>query len=298
MSKSKLWNWPTAIAVLWLCFNLALASWWIIFGLRQVELVSQMEHTHREQFLSQQRMLVWEGGVLIASLLGGGIALLYLIKRQRKQNQKIREFFASFTHELKTSIASLRLQAQSLEEDLSEQSQNPLLKRLLADTVRLDLQLENSLFLSQEGRGKLFLEKLDLSRVIDSLQLHWPTLKLHTENIAPTNAIISADKRALESIFKNLIQNAWTHGKAKNVYFIQLEESVDEITILVKDDGKGFKGNEKELGQLFSRQGSTSGSAVGLYLVKELMSRMNGNWFFKANTSGFENLLVFKKAKL
>src|ERR1700737_3004770 len=103
-------------------------------------------------------MLLWGGGILILSLIGGGLALFYYARREQKRHAQVEEFFAAFTHDAKTALASLRLQAESLREDFGNAEHSPLLDRLLGDTLRLQLQLENSLFLVNLTRGAFFLE--------------------------------------------------------------------------------------------------------------------------------------------
>ena len=90
-------------------------------------------------------MLVWEGVMLVGMLMAGGVALLVAIRPEQRRRRDLRAFFMAFTHDLKTSLASLRLQAESLREDLPEAAGNPNLQRLLKDSVRLQLQLENAL---------------------------------------------------------------------------------------------------------------------------------------------------------
>ena len=51
------------------------------------------------------------------ALVGGGLALFYYAKREQKRHAQVEEFFAAFTHDAKTALASLRLQAESLKED-------------------------------------------------------------------------------------------------------------------------------------------------------------------------------------
>ena len=51
----------------------------------------------------------------------------------RRRQDEVRNFFMSFTHDLKTSLASLQLQAESLREDLPEAAANANLDRLLKD---------------------------------------------------------------------------------------------------------------------------------------------------------------------
>src|SRR5216110_654896 len=145
-----------ALVALWVLFTVTLAAWWLVFGLRQLELINQSNLENAVQLHRHYQMLLWEGGILIASLIGGGLALLYYARREQKRHAQVEEFFAAFTHDAKTALASLRLQAESLQEDF-EDAPNPLLDRLLRDTLRLQLQLENSLFLVNLTRGKFFL---------------------------------------------------------------------------------------------------------------------------------------------
>src|SRR4051794_17924735 len=138
----------------WVVFTVTLAGWWLIFGLRQLDLINQSNLENAAQLNGHYQMLLWEGGILIASLIGGGLALFYYARREQKRHAQVEEFFAAFTHDAKTALASLRLQAESLREDLAGAEPNPLLDRLLSDTLRLQLQLENSLFLVNLPRGK------------------------------------------------------------------------------------------------------------------------------------------------
>ncbi len=282
-------EWKLVLGLGWMVFNLSLAAWWLIFGLRQIDFVQGViPHFAPEQagrvadFVRQQRMLISEGSILIVSLILGGGALLYYIVRERKRSLQIQQFFASFSHELKTSIASLRLQAESLADDLRGATPNPLLDRLVRDTVRLEIQLENSLHLSQIETSGLFFERIDLRKSLASLEHQWPGISIEVEG----DTKIRADHRALETILKNLIQNAVVHGGAQRISFRVREPQEGFVTIVVKDDGAGFRGEARKLGELFARHNARSGSGVGIFLVKTLVSRMQGKVRFDASNQG------------
>src|SRR5256884_8007784 len=125
-----------ALVALWVVFTVTLAGWWLVFGLRQLDLIKQSNIEAGKQLERHYQMLMWEGGILIASLIGGGLALFYYARREQKRHAQVEEFFAAFTHDAKTALASLRLQAESLKEDLGA-NPSPVLDRLLQDTVRL-----------------------------------------------------------------------------------------------------------------------------------------------------------------
>ncbi len=180
-----------ALVGLWVVFTVTLAGWWLVFGLRQLDLIKQSKLEAANKLQQHYQMLMWEGGILIASLIGGGLALFYYAHREQKRHAQVEEFFAAFTHDAKTSLASLRLQAESLREDFVGAEHNPLLDRLLSDTLRLQLQLENSLFLVNLPRGKFFFEPIKLSDRIAVLRQHWPDLTI-TES---GDAVVTGDVR-------------------------------------------------------------------------------------------------------
>src|SRR3989441_10315927 len=268
------------LVALWVTFTVTLAVWWLIFGLRQLDLINQSNLEGATQLHRHYQMLLWEGGILIASLIGGGLALYYYARREQKRHAQVEEFFAAFTHDAKTALASLRLQAESLQEDYAESGQNPLLDRLLRDTVCLQLQLENSLFLVNLPHGKFFLEPITLSDRIEALRLHWPDLLITQSG----DGLLLADARALESVLTNLVQNALTHGHATEVDF-NVQRSDDRLRVTVTDNGRGFQGDVGQLGKLFVRQARSSGSGVGLYIVRQLIKRMNGTIRFQSSES-------------
>lgn len=265
MAKSKKEHFKIIAVVVWIATTLALAGWWFIFALRLIGQSSDRQH----------RMLILEGGFLFILLLVGGVTLLYYISRENRRANQIKIFFSSFTHDLKTSLASLRLQAESLEEDLKGAEQSKLLKRLVKDTVRLQLQLENSLFVANPQMAALHIEDIALDKFFSSLSLQWPDLNLNVK----AKSKVKADPRALESVFKNLIQNAVVHGQAKEVRIVE-ESQGNLVSLKVTDDGRGFIGNPQNVAQPFHQHHGGSGSGVGLYLVKMLVEKMDGKASF------------------
>jgi signal transduction histidine kinase len=282
-----------ALVVLWVAFTVTLAGWWLVFGLRQLDLINQSKLEGAAQLQRHYQMLMWEGGILIASLIGGGLALFYYARREQKRHAQVEEFFAAFTHDAKTALASLRLQAESLREDFAGAEHSPLLDRLLSDTLRLQLQLENSLFLVNLPRGKFFFEPIKLSDRIDVLRPHWPNLRITEKG----DAVVTGDARALESVFTNLIQNSLKHGRATQVQIDIAASANNRVRVRVTDDGEGFRGDAAQLGTLFVRHTRGSGSGVGLYIVRQLVKRMKGTIAFQsAGAGGFETVIELPTA--
>ena len=280
---------------LWVTFTVTLAGWWLVFGLRQLDLIKRLSLEGGPDLHRYYQMLLWEGGVLIASLIGGGLALFYYARREQKRHAQVEEFFAAFTHDAKTSLASLRLQTEALREDLANSGPSALLDRLLSDTLRLQLQLENSLFLVNLRGGKLFLEPIKLSDRVDALRHHWPDLEITQAG----DGIVTADARALESVLTNLVHNSVTHGRATHID-IEIENLEGErLRVHLRDNGSGFPGDCSQLGgKPLVRHTRHSGSGVGLYIVRQLARRMNGVVdFSRGGNGGFVAILEIPRAR-
>ncbi len=258
------------LSILWIVFTVSLAAWWLVFGLSQARAL-QDAGGESARLGHVQRMLVWEGTVLIGLLLGGGVALIIAIRRERERRRQVQAFFTAFTHDLKTALASLRLQAESLQEDLPGAATNPNLGRLLKDAVRLELQLENSLYFAQPD-GRLHLEPVNVSRLATRTAVDWPELALRIDE----GICARADERALQSVLRNVLQNAAIHGAARPVH-VSAERRLGRVAVRVSDDGRGApRGVMKALHAPFERLSETSGTAVGLYTSRQLMLRMDG----------------------
>lgn len=279
------------LAIAWLLLTVSMAAWWLIFGLHQIDRLHEFMPQMSNHLNSQKQMLIWEGLAWIVLLVCGGLWLLTLILREKRQHTKVREFFAVFNHELKTSLSSLRLQAECLQEELAGQSPK-YLDRLVRDSMRLQLQLENSLMMSGENHLAAVMMNVNVSTVLKKLEVRWPQIRF---KILFDSAMVKADEKLLESVLSNIIHNAVQHGKAAEIEFAKKEEA-QLCVITFTDNGKGYKGEFKDLGILFQRATSTSGTGIGLYIVKVLLKAMGGSVEFTASDKGFSGQIVLRKA--
>lgn len=271
-----------ACIVMWLVFTVIFALWWFKFSINNITLLAKLEPDQIEHWHRQRRMIFWEGTSWIVLLACGGIALIVLVLRERWRVRRIREFFASFSHEIKTSLASLRIQAEALKDDFPA-SESPILDRLIGDTVRLQLQLENSLFLASQDNLQLFVQPLALERLIERMREQWPSLKIELKR----PCTLAADERALRTVLSNLLQNAMVHGKASEIS-LNPKFNNGRIEILIVDNGSGFSEPIGNLGQLFHRPKPTSGSGIGLFICRLLTNKMNGRMDVLQSTNGFQ----------
>lgn len=269
----------TILAFVWFVFTFSLVSWWWIYSLLRSQEITPKG--------SAQRMFVWEGSILLGAILVGGIALIIFTYRDQKRHERLRFFFSTFSHDIKTSIARLRLQAEVLEEEQSAQS-NPVMQRLIKDIQRLDLQLENSLLLANVEDGKLLDEEVSLGSLFDDLRNDFPDLSIELEK----EAFIIGDRRALLSVFRNLLQNSVLHGKATAIRIKVIPMNDRQLELHIEDNGLGFKGDASRLGSELLISTDSRGNGIGLLLTKRLVQKMKGRIQYKSKEhSGFESVL-------
>lgn len=290
------------VATAWLAFTLTLTGWWLIFGLRQLqqlEDIMQGNSVLLESLHRQHLMLVSEGAVLFVLILTGGAVLIYGVRAEGNRARRVEEFFASFTHDLKTSLASLRIQTESLLDELgaaaTQEGTVKILKRLMHDTGRLETQLENALYLAEAERGSLLLEVIDVAKAVGGLAHLWPNL--HIQLVGEPALRICADRRAFDSILRNIAQNAIKHGQADQLTIESQRGSRDRVRLIFRDSGKGFHGDDRRLGEMFRRHSGTSGSGIGLFLVAQLAEKQGGRVWREPTTQGFAIGVEFKAAE-
>ena len=249
------------MALVWLAATVSLASWWLSVGLT---------------LTNRHRMFVWEGGTFIVLLIGGGLAIVLAIRREHQRRNALETFFMSFTHDLKTALASVQLQAEGLREDWPETAARQPLDRLLHDTLRLQIQLENSLFVSQPD-GRLLRERIDVAQTFARLGQDWPTLTIRVYG----GGLVMADARAFDAVCRNLLQNAIVHGGATGVDVTVETLDADRTRVTILDNGRGVPpAVMKTLGEPFMRGGETTGTGVGLFVCRQLVTRMGGTLTF------------------
>ncbi len=269
------------LSIFWFVMTFSMVTWWWIFSFQQVnspDFALPLEKLHKVK-----RMLLWEGTVLLSFIFVGGSSLLILTNRERLRNLRLRMFFSNFSHDLKTSLSRMRLRA----EVLIENDQNPKLQKLLEEVNRLDLQLENSLWVARGEEQKLLTQEFALGEMLSKLRLEWPELEVHLQR----DAILRADRQALQSVFRNLFQNSWLHGKAKKIEIGVASLSPEILELVISDDGTEFLGSLPFLGKEILPSFDKGGNGLGLYLTQFLLGRMKGKIRFEKPLRGFSVVL-------
>lgn len=282
MEVNKTRRWFYALTLLWVLMLLGLGSWWLYLVFK---LHTTLVNLNLPQLGSQGEflnMMKWEGSFffIFLVLLGGSLFVMYF--RDMKKSKSMQAFFSSLSHELKTPLASMRLQAEVIKDLIEDETHShnqlsDLTRRLIEDTDKLESELEKSLQLSRIEQGApMTLVPVSIERFLrrQEQKLHTP-IKVEVDIAADAQEVL-ADELALNMIFRNLFENSLRHNKTTEKISIKAVRKDQHVEVLFDDNGKKFKGDISHLGELFYKFDSSKGSGIGLYLIKSLMLKMSG----------------------
>lgn len=302
MELNRTKRWFYGLTSLWVLMLLGLGSWWLYLVFKLHMTLSELnipELGSSSRFLN---MMKWEGSFFFIFLVLLGGSLFFMYYRDMKKTKAIQAFFSSLSHELKTPLASMRLQVEVIRDLIEDESHDhtqlsSLAGRLVEDTSKLEGELEKSLQLSRiEQDGILTLTPISLDRY---LKRHAQKLKdvfTLVLNIDEKAKEVLADELALNAIFRNLFENTQRHNSQSKNVTISTRWNGSFVELIYDDHGAKFKGSSSKLGELFYKFNSTKGSGIGLYLIKNLMRRMKGNLEI-TNDERLKFKLIFKSAE-
>jgi signal transduction histidine kinase len=106
---------------------------------------------------------------------------------------------------------------------------------------------------------------------------HNVDLMLDIEN----NLQFSSDKARLNTVVKNIIANAVKYSRREiaNSYIrVKAHKKHDEIVLRIEDNGEGISETniQKVFNMFFRASVATAGTGLGLYICKEIVSKLNG----------------------
>lgn len=201
-----------------------------------------------------------------------------------------RRFVADVSHELRTPLTALVAEAALLEEHLAAMPGEAarLGELLAADTGRLRTLVEDLLEVSRldAGSDALDASEFDASALVAAVVAdRCPGARLE----APETLSVRGDRRRLERILGNLLDNAVRHGGGADVT-VSLRREGDDLVMAVADRGPGVPAARLE--RLFERfykgdaARSTGGSGLGLAIARGHARAVGGDLVARPRPGG------------
>lgn len=246
--------------------------------------------------------------VIIVILIG-----IYFVYRSFVQELKLQaqqqNFLLSITHELKTPLASIKLYLQTLiaKKHISDEKRTHFLKGSLRQVDRLTSLINHVLETTKSELSTIEHQasrSINISEIITELLSSFEEIKENAHHISK-DVYFKMHTHDLELLCSNLLKNALQYvGDNIQSVHVSLEERDSQIILEVSDRGVGIAEEEKaNVFERFYRVGSeetrsTSGTGLGLYIVKQIVQKYHGQITIRDNEpNGSIFTILFDKAE-
>lgn len=244
-------------------------------------------------------------------------------KRELEYQRDKKTMLLSLSHDIKTPLSAIELYSKALAEDIyeTEEEKKDALRGISEKTKEIKGYVDQIYQLSRNDFLELRVEMGEcyLSEVLKPIEAYYQEKlgRMHTEftmeEIAPDDAgkaveiamgkeadcLLSGDRDRLVEALQNLMENAIKYGDGKRIT-VRLSEEEDCKLITVENTGCTLE--EKELTSLFdsfyrgSNAANIEGNGLGLYIVQNLLRKMDGDAFVSVAAGKFQATLVIRKA--
>ncbi len=230
--------------------------------------------------------------------IGRGI-IIQDVTADREVDRMKTSLISTVSHELRTPLAAIKGYASTLLADdvqWSQESTREFLDIISAEADRLSELVNNLLDLSRLEAGSLRLQLIEcnIQEVIQraaSRSLKAPAQQL-TVHIAPGLPPLYADQPRLETVLRNLFENAAKYAGENVKIVISVTRVSDKIIFRVEDNGPGIPPEQSErifdafyrVDNLYSR--GAGGTGLGLAICRGMIHAHQGEIWVEPRDQG------------
>ena len=241
----------------------------------------------------------------------GAVILLVDVTEKLERENLRREFSANVSHELKTPLTSISGFAEIIQGGFVKDEDIPKFAgRIYKESQRLLQLVEDVIQISQldEEKTPYIWEPVDVYQVcknaFDSLKEKAYKMNVHLY-ICGESMKMEAIRTLLEEAVYNVCDNAIKYNRNDGSVSIFLEQTAQEVQIVVKDTGIGIPREDQD--RVFERfyrvdkshSKEIGGTGLGLSIVKHAVSTLNGSVGLRSEVgNGTEVTLRFPKVHM
>ncbi|MCR8655804.1 sensor histidine kinase [Paenibacillus endoradicis] len=212
---------------------------------------------------------------------------------ERQSNDRMRQFIADASHELRTPITSIFGFIEVLQRGAMNNKTHLVssLKTMEQESKRMTMLVENLLQLAKldiTNEASIHsVDKFSLTQLLDSMKMQLEMMandrKLTITTIPNSNFYLEGNKNQIKQVILNLVQNAIQHTDARSGEItIALTELDNQVKLTITDNGIGI--SKEHLPQLFqrffrvdqARSRASGGAGLGLSISKSIIDGHKG----------------------
>ncbi|SKC75218.1 sensor histidine kinase [Ohtaekwangia koreensis] len=226
--------------------------------------------------------------LLVISMMGMSM-IMWLLEDERarleKANKELDLFLYSTSHDLRAPIASILGLTYLGKLEFEEERARTFMDMIEARVKKLDMVIGDILSLSRSKKMEVKLEEINLRDLLDNsitdIKFNKGASAISLDYQYSSSHIFQTDFSQMKIVLNNLLANAVKyHNLDQPNPFIRVAffREKDTVRIAIEDNGQGIpEASLPKIFEMFYRASlNTEGTGLGLYIVKEALSKIKG----------------------
>jgi signal transduction histidine kinase len=248
--------------------------------------------------------------LVVISLGAGGYFIARTVRRELEVARMKSEFVSTVSHEFRSPLTGIRQLGEMLARDrITDDSKRYQYYQLIVrESERLARLVENVLDFSrmEAGRKQYRFELLDTSTWLNSVAQEFQMEATRSGYCLQTDIpdqlpAISADREALATAVRNLLDNACKYSPSSKFIWLAAEAANGQVCMRVRDRGIGIASREQhQIFEKFYRGGALAkdvkGVGLGLSLVQQIVEAHRGKVLVESNEGEGSTFSIFLRA--
>lgn len=244
----------------------------------------------------------------------GAIEVFRDITLEQEVDRMKSEFISLASHQLRTPLSAIKTYSHMLIDSYMgeiNEAQKKALRTIISGANRMNELINTLLNITRMESGTIAVTP----RLLDVVQIGHDVVKelslmaaenevtLTCKSLGPGDKTVKTDALILKEIIINLTSNAVKYTPEGGKVTITVRATAGEVIIKVSDTGWGIpKASQEQIFSKFFRaqnivKRETTGTGLGLYLVKGLCDAIGGKiWFKSEEGKGTDFYLALKRA--
>ncbi|MBK5244241.1 MAG: HAMP domain-containing histidine kinase [Eubacteriaceae bacterium] len=229
------------------------------------------------------------------------------LNKERTLEKMRQRFTAQVSHEIQTPLAIIKSYAEALEDEIldTREEEREYFITIEKEADKISGIASDLLDLSQIESGAYRLKKEKvlgaevLGSVVERFENTYPEKNIRFENNCDPELMINMDRKRMEQVIYNLLDNAIKHVTPENgVIEVKSEARSGNWAVSIYNDGNRISENELDQiwGYFYKAKSDKKGTGLGLAIVKGIIQCHGGQMAVENRESGvwFEVTLPLK----
>jgi two-component system OmpR family sensor kinase len=195
------------------------------------------------------------------------------LKPLRDSVDAMDSFINGIVHDINTPLSVIRMNAASLQKNLSDEKARSKNSRVLQGVEHIEALEEQLLFSLRIGQYTPRMDMFDLCALLHERRDYWASNRSRVDVRVSTEGScgVRGDEKALLRMIDNVVGNAVKYSPSKSMVDVVFDNGM----LSVSDRGPGIKNAKAVFRKYYRESRKTTGVGLGLYIVAEI-ARMHG----------------------